>query len=331
MSPQIVPLTSAHLPEAACLAAQGYRRERARIPLLPSRQEDPGSLLRLLEDLCRRVPGVAALEGGELVGFMAGMPVPQFKGRHRGVYCPEWAHAVSGDGRRLYQSLYQGIAPAWLENGCFTHVITLLAQDREALDACFWIGFGLLVVDALRGLDAPDAPVPASVRIRRGSLSDLQGVLVLGEAHERYMAAAPTFMPLLKLSGRDHWERWLAGESHQLFLAEGREGLIAYMRMEPAGDEKAHAVSGPGTASITGAFTLAEHRGSGVAAALLGSVVQAAGASGYERLAVDFESANSLGSRFWLRHFTPVAYSLIRHVDDRLAWAHEHRSEKSFW
>ena len=32
---------------------------------------------------------------------------------------------------------------------------------------------------------------------------------------------------------------------------------------------------------------------------------------------VDFESANLPGSKFWLRHFEPVAYSIIRHIDPR--------------
>jgi hypothetical protein len=31
---------------------------------------------------------------------------------------------------------------------------------------------------------------------------------------------------------------------------------------------------------------------------------------------VDFEAANVAASRFWLRHFSPVCYSLIRHVAD---------------
>jgi hypothetical protein len=42
---------------------------------------------------------------------------------------------------------------------------------------------------------------------------------------------------------------------------------------------------------------------------------------------VDFESANLPGSAFWLRHFEPVAHSLMRRVDSRLAWAHAERDE----
>jgi hypothetical protein len=47
--------------------------------------------------------------------------------------------------------------------------------------------------------------------------------------------------------------------------------------------------------------------------------------TGYERCAVDFEPQNLAGARFWLKHFQPVCYSLIRHVDERIAWAQADR------
>jgi hypothetical protein len=49
---------------------------------------------------------------------------------------------------------------------------------------------------------------------------------------------------------------------------------------------------------------------------------------GYERCAVDFEPMNVLAARFWLRYFSPVCYSLVRHVDERIAWAHERREKR---
>jgi hypothetical protein len=37
---------------------------------------------------------------------------------------------------------------------------------------------------------------------------------------------------------------------------------------------------------------------------------------------------NILAARFWLRHFRPVCYTLVRHVDERIAWAHERREKR---
>jgi len=75
------------------------------------------------------------------------------------------------------------------------------------------------------------------------------------------------------------------------------------------------------TASIDGAFTVADRRGSGVAAALLGSAARWARERGAVRLGVDFEAANLLAARFWpSQGFRPAAYRLARRVDPRIAW-----------
>ncbi|MGC9520832.1 MAG: GNAT family N-acetyltransferase [Anaerolineae bacterium] len=55
-----------------------------------------------------------------------------------------------------------------------------------------------------------------------------------------------------------------------------------------------------------------------VATALLSHALAWAREAGYRRCAVDFETTNPLARRFWLRHFTPVTYSLGRHVDRRV-------------
>ena len=55
----------------------------------------------------------------------------------------------------------------------------------------------------------------------------------------------------------------------------------------------------------------------GAATALLSRAVRWTRDAGFERLAVDFESANVTGSRFWLARFRPVCLSLLRRLDER--------------
>ena len=102
------------------------------------------------------------------------------------------------------------------------------------------------------------------------------------------------------------------------------------MRVEPSTHYNL-AISDDVTVSITGAFTKKTARGSGVGTALLNQVLDWAKANGYQKCAVDCESANIPGSRFWLRHFQPICYALVRCVDERLAWANERREEKDVW
>jgi hypothetical protein len=53
--------------------------------------------------------------------------------------------------------------------------------------------------------------------------------------------------------------------------------------------------------------------------ALLNQVLSWAHGEGYERCAVDWEPMNVLATRFWTRHFQPVSYALVRHIDERFA------------
>jgi predicted GNAT family acetyltransferase len=72
------------------------------------------------------------------------------------------------------------------------------------------------------------------------------------------------------------------------------------------------------TTSIYAAFTKERVRGEGIATVLLDHALMSARATGYERCAVPFEPMNLIGTRFWLKYFKPVCYSVLRHIDDRI-------------
>ncbi len=103
------------------------------------------------------------------------------------------------------------------------------------------------------------------------------------------------------------------------------------MGLEPSNPSAAYVIRDEKTVSISRAFTKEHTRNSGIGTALLKHSLDWARSVGYERCAVDFESENISGARFWLKHFQPVCYSLIRYVDERVAWAHEKREGKDVW
>jgi GNAT superfamily N-acetyltransferase len=102
-----------------------------------------------------------------------------------------------------------------------------------------------------------------------------------------------------------------AGDGHQ---PVAYDPSVEIMLVGPASEDAARIVRDERTASISGAFVRPEHRRAGVADALLDAAVSWARDGGYERLAVDFETANLLATRFWTRHFRPVTYSLCRRL-----------------
>lgn len=50
----------------------------------------------LLENICKKSLGVVAVDNGALIGYLIGLPISNFKGIQRGIYCPEWAHVAVG-------------------------------------------------------------------------------------------------------------------------------------------------------------------------------------------------------------------------------------------
>ena len=327
MTPEIVSLKDRHLKDAAALVNARYAALRADVPSLPSRYEDSGAILPYLRDLAEKVPGVAAICGSKLTGFLLGFVIPSFRGK-RSIFSPEWANGADlADSRRIYQEMYARLSSRWVDDGCFVHLISALANDRAGIDGWQWLGFGLIAADAVRDLEpAPDTS--ADVDVRRGRLEDIEQAMALDDALQRHMAAAPTFLPYVDMHGREYHQEWLEDPANALWLARRGAEAVAYMRLGPASTDACTIIHAETTTSIVGAFTQEHARGRGIATALLNRSLEWARSEGYERCAVDFEPMNVLAARFWLRYFAPVCYSLVRHVDERIGRAHERREKR---
>ncbi len=331
MSLSIVPLDSGHLEQAAEMVAARYRAARTQIPFLPARFQDPESIHPRLRDHVGNVPGVVALHEGRVVGFVLALLVNN-RGE-RMAYVPDFGHAADPENRyEVYRWMYAAIADRWLANGCFVHAITLYPHEDEAIDAWFSVGFGLVVLDALQPLvrEWDAGALPRGIVLRKGRSEDVDVVSPLEIALDRHLSAPPVYLPLLIEDGRQGWERWLADETHVLWLAFLEGEAVAYLRFEPS-EGLVLPTTSEGTVAITGAFTREDLRGQGIGTALLRRAFEAcatpdARGAGYTHCSVDFESANLPGSRFWLGNgFVPVCRSLWRRVDRRLAWANARR------
>ncbi len=321
-----------HLEDAARLFTDRYRIERECTSFLPSRFENISSISPLLMDLIRKSPGVVALRNNKLIGFLIGQLIPSWRGR-RSIYVPEWAHSVVGEKRRkIFQQMYAHLSSKWIANVCFTHLVTVLAHDQEIIDSLFWFGFGMAAVDALRDLhNVQEGRSSTDVEIRRASLDDLELVTTLSAEYQRYMAGSPIYLALAKIEGKEYHEKWLSNPSNALWLASYEGEVVSYMGIGPFSEDAACIVSDEKTASITRAYTKEYLRGKGIGTTLLNQSLNWARSKSYERCAVDFEPENVFGSSFWLKHFKPICFSLVRQIDHRIAWAHKDRKDEYFW
>jgi GNAT superfamily N-acetyltransferase len=252
-----------------------------------------------------------------MVGFLTGWHLQSFRGQ-RSAYSPEYANAAElEDSPRICKEMYSQLAAIWVAEKYVAHYISLFPNDVDALRAWYWMGFGMIAVDALRGLD-PLQGYDLEVSIRRAEPQDLERVIELHDGLSRYMKGTPIFLPTER-EDRSYYEEWLCNPDKVVWLAYRNEEPVAFMRLGPASENVCIIIYEEKTTSIYAAFTKEKVRGEGIATALLDQALNAARASGYERCAVSFEPMNVLGSRFWLEHFRPVCYSVLRHIDHRLA------------
>jgi len=305
---EIGDLDLSHLAEAARLPAAEFRRLWTALPALPSGSLDPETVEPLLRQAISCGPAVAAIRDGELAGYMAGFPVPRLRGAGTGVHVPEWGHGAAGANRgEVYESLYAAISARWAEAGWLCHCISIFPGDPELEQALAWFGFGPLVVDAVRGLDPLAATVPDGVRIERAAHADLDDLLPLAMEHDAYYRLAPTF---LFRDGREdprqELTRWIETPDESVWFARAGSRVLSFMYLRPPHDDVCRVIRHPRTLSIGGAFTMPDARHTGVGTALLSRVIEWVGSAGFDRLAVDFETANVLARRFWLRAFDPI-------------------------
>jgi GNAT superfamily N-acetyltransferase len=328
---KIVQFNHDHIEEAAALVALRYQAERDHNPLFPAQFEQAEAIMPQLQKSVGNVPGVAAIRDNRLAGFLLGFKAPLFR-RIRGAFSPDWGHATDGNSiYDTYRAMYAELSKAWLANGCFAHAIQLYAHECEAQKACLSLGFGMRGIDALRDLN-PIQNSATEIEIRQVGREDIATLIPLQLELERHLAAAPIFLPLTSTpeEAQKSLEEWLSETKHALWLAYHTGEAVGYMRVEPSCKYNL-AVSNDVTASITGAFIKKALRGSGVGTALLNQVLSWARENGYQNCSVDCESANIDGARFWLKHFQPVCYALVRCIDERMAWANERREANDVW
>lgn len=312
---EITPLEREHLARGADLVLRRYRQLRSHAPNLPERYASEAVVTGLLDEVVETGLGAVAIQDGDLIGLLGASFLPSIFGRP-GAYSPEWANAVVGsaDGQRVTDALYTYLAPRWRARGCHSHWVSLFADDDRGLACWNWLGFGMVSVDAVRGLEPPGTPhAVAEVRIAR--IDDLPHVLRLDQRLYVHLSGSPIYLHDDSRPTAEDYRRWLAGDGPAVWIAEQDHQITAYLTIGPAPEDVCTIVQDEGTASIIAAYTDEAKRGEGVAAALLERALEWARSHGYHRCAVDFEPMNPLARRFWSRYFTPVVFTVVRHLD----------------
>ena len=317
MSFRILSFTKKYLEDAAKLFTRRYKQMRSKSAILPSQYEKQDLILPLLRNLVDNGSGAVAMRGPRLVGFLTGQVLPHFRG-HRAVWSPEWANAAEvGNSKEIYQSMYKVLSSKWVADGCSNHLITLFTDDYDAIDAWFWESFAMVAVDALRDL-SPIKKIESDIEMRKAEIQDLHLLSKFYEKLSQHLLAAPTFLKKDHEDEKEHYEKLLSDPLCPHWFAYLGKDPVAFMGLRSDNSSDCHIVRDEKTIRIAGAFTLKDERHQGVATNLLNHAIEWAISADYIRCAVDFEPENIVARRFWLRHFQPICYILIRHIDERI-------------
>jgi GNAT superfamily N-acetyltransferase len=315
-----LPLATRHVPQAAAMAAARCAALRARVPEVPPAWSEPAAYEPLLRGFAEAGASLVMEREGRVAAYLAAWKI-EARGE-QWVFSPEWGNGSGGADRRgMIEELYRAAAADWMADGRAGHHVSLFADDGEAREAWAWLGFGATVADGLRGVEPISAAVdPSGLVVRRAGVQDAERLAELEEGLRQHLAASPVFFRLGEPRPLHEQQQRLSDAEVATWLAEqppaaGAEAVaVAYLRIGPSSDDAATIIRAASTASITGAFTLPELRGTGVGTALLQRAVAWARTAGYERVAVDHETANLEASRFWRRHFAYVTHTVTRRV-----------------
>lgn len=304
--------------QAVNLVLNSYDSVREKMKFLPQKHNYYDVVKKGITYLFSNGDGVIATENDKLLGFLYGYKVKELFGSCEGIYCPLFGHSTLKHNKRdLYELLYEKAAENWCEEKYLSHVITLFSSDEELLETWFWLGFGNRCVDSIREVSKIYVENDG-IEIIKANESDIKDIENIYDRNNEYFLKSPLFMPSNnKISILDLY-KWMKNKNHHLWIAYKNNEAIGYMKIQPKGESfiSLH----DSVMNITGAYVDEEYRNIKTGKILLSEIQKWLLKNGYKYCGVDFESFNILGSRFWNKYFTPYTFSLVRRIDERIAF-----------
>ncbi len=312
---EYLPVNEQHIDEAVKIAIGATAREREFIPFLPG-NDSRDYFYHTIKHLFSEGNGVAALYQNRLAAFLAGFKVDEFHGTNPGIYCPIYGHGSIRENRiEIYRSLYQRAATLWLEKGLRTHAITVFTHDQDLVDTFFWQGFGLRCIDAIRKTSNIDVQ-SSTVRIEESTVEDAEKLANIHTRANQYYRKSPMFMHRKDTDEILKHIDWLTGYRRHEWVAYRNDIPVGFLKIAPS--EETFFSAYPSVMNIKGLYVIENEREKGVGTVLLNTIQKWFIQNNIPLCGVEFESINTLGSRFWMKYFTPYTYSLVRKIDERI-------------
>jgi GNAT superfamily N-acetyltransferase len=286
--------------------------------LLPSKTiDDTERIHNAIKPLLTN-PGVAVLQESRVVAFMlSGYRFP-FKGQEA-VLVPEYCHASTlPDRRELYKIMYMHLANEWVGRHMHLHIVGHFAHDTVLWESLYQLGFGAIIAEALRDLSEVQGIYITDIVEE----TNIERLLEISVEDSRYFRNAPIFLVnKTEISERQAILESSIRQGDTYFVFYENNEAHAYLSMGESASgavKEGFLLRGTRTAQIKNAFVKPQIWGKGIGKSLLQRAVDWSAEHGYERLFVEFETANYFGGNFWRRYFRPYLYFSMRYVDSTI-------------
>lgn len=303
-----------HIEAAKSIIHACYNEEQRFAKALPTVSNLPD-----LNGFAENGLGVAAFDGGDMIGFLScHLPFDNAFGATdvKGIYSPMEANAaVSTNRSKIYAAMYQEAGAKWVRAGAVSHAICLYAHDEEPQRQFYHYGFGLRCIDAMRPMELIDCKPCADYDFFELSKDDYHFVYPLDLALNCHFNESPFFMNR-KPETQEEFMTSSMQDGARYFVAKYNGKVCAFLGISASGET--FVATGDTYRHINGAYCLPEYRGKGVYQNLLNFTISTLKAEGYTWLGVDFESFNPTARGFWLKYFTAYTHSVVRRIDERI-------------
>ncbi len=329
------PIEQSDIPACGALLAARHVRDSERLPAMTESLKSPATAAVAVqgEAFGSRKDSVVAVREGEVVGFLAGermlLPPDLYVSlyiEHHSASIGNLAHAVAPDfdATDMYRRMYSALAGEWIRNGYFSHTVHIAPGDADVQEAWVSLGFGRKTTAAVRPTGPVETTEGPTFEIHRAAAEDIDVVSSLERTLAQHHAAAPIFWPYLREtddSFRKHQLELISDPTSAYFVAyEGGRAMGMQTFVKPGYTPET--VDSESTVYLYEGVVEPEARGSGLGTGLLAHSMAWAREQGYANCCLHFASDNPSGAAFWLgQGFVPVEHTMVRRVDERIAWA----------
>ena len=192
--------------------------------------------------------------------------------------------------------LYAVAGASWIDDGAHDHYVWTL-DDDSTVEPWLEMGFARMHRRGVVALPRPRVhPLPDGYSIRRGTASDLELAVELDAAFDDAQRLGPSFAFAAPGSSRDELAETLADpETHHYLVERGGVGVAQCITFALP----ARRGSFDASLHLSAVTVRAEHRGRGVATAMVDAALSDALGAGFTHAETNWRVTNRRAQRFW--------------------------------